>query len=502
MSTTPVPPPGDSADPVVGVGSAVDSGRLLDELVVQRRPADEAEANLLALAVCYAEQHPVTRGCPDAGGDQNLAPFDPATGELLDADAGRGSPVAGVGTPAVAEAAVVELGAALGVSYGAALNLVSEAVELAVRLPKLWDLVHAGHLQAWRARHVARHTVGLSAPEAGFVDQHASVPGRRNRLPQSLTGLVHEALVRCHPEIADGVESRLLARDVCFDYASGDSTATSRMWATLDTLDALDLDHTLAQMATRMATLGDSSSLGVRRAHALGMLASRQRHLDVFDLRPTDVTDGDAVGAGLDGVGQAEQRPSKTAATLYLHVTAEDLRSWGERGAGVATGVGRVERLGSGTLDLLRDWLQRTSRVTVRPVLDPTRADAVDRHDPPEPMREAVILRDGHCVYPGCGIRRPVLRRGPHHSLRPDRRRRSTRADQRREPRLPVPATPPTQDLHRLAIPPDHHRTRPRRGELPVDQSRRDQLPGTSHPETVSTRERRRVDPDVTSTTS
>ena len=38
------------------------------------------------------------------------------------------------------------------------------------------------------------------------------------------------------------------------------------------------------------------------------------------------------------------------------------------------------------------------------PVLDPTRTDAVDAHDPPAWMRELVILRDGHCVFPGCGV--------------------------------------------------------------------------------------------------
>ena len=63
-----------------------------------------------------------------------------------------------------------------------------------------------------------------------------------------------------------------------------------------------------------------------------------------------------------------------------------------------------MERLGPATLDLLGDWLQRLDRVTIRPVLDPTRAEATDRHDPPEWMREMVILRDGHCVFPGCDL--------------------------------------------------------------------------------------------------
>ena len=36
-------------------------------------------------------------------------------------------------------------------------------------------------------------------------------------------------------------------------------------------------------------------------------------------------------------------------------------------------------------------------------MLDLNRTDAVDRHDPPPWMREQVILRDRHCVFPWCG---------------------------------------------------------------------------------------------------
>ena len=42
--------------------------------------------------------------------------------------------------------------------------------------------------------------------------------------------------------------------------------------------------------------------------------------------------------------------------------------------------------------------------VTIKPVLDMNRSDAVDQHDPPEWMRDLVILRDGHCVFPGCNV--------------------------------------------------------------------------------------------------
>jgi hypothetical protein len=99
-------------------------------------------------------------------------------------------------------------------------------------------------------------------------------------------------------------------------------------------------------------------------------------------------------------------------AVLYLHISAADLAtgdSGSESGAGSGpgsggTGGGRVEKLGPATLVLLRDWLQRTSGVTIRPVLDMNATGAVDTHDPPAAMREQVILRDRHCVFPGCTV--------------------------------------------------------------------------------------------------
>ncbi len=75
-----------------------------------------------------------------------------------------------------------------------------------------------------------------------------------------------------------------------------------------------------------------------------------------------------------------------------------------------------MEKLGPASLQLLQDWLTRIglhgAGVTIRPVLDlgrtdprtDPRTDAVDRHDPPEWMRELVILRDRHCVFPGCHV--------------------------------------------------------------------------------------------------
>ena len=169
------------------------------------------------------------------------------------------------------------------------MTMVADAVELCFRLPRLWEQVQSGRLQAWKARRVAAHTQALSAAAVDFVDRHAAVLGGKNRVPANVPALVHEALLRCDPETAEGVEeAALLSRGVWFDYRHGDSTATSRLTASLDTLDALDLDATISELATGMGRLGDSSSLDVRRAHALGLLAHPQRALDVFGDRHDD----------------------------------------------------------------------------------------------------------------------------------------------------------------------------------------------------------------------
>jgi hypothetical protein len=193
-------------------------------------------------------------------------------------------PVAGAGCPEVTEDGVAVLAAALGLSYRTALGLVGETLELCYRLPRLWALVQTGALQAWKARQVARTTTCLSAAAVDFVDRHLAVTGVRNHLPGNLASVITTALNRCDPDLAEGREEAALAhRHVTFDYSRSTETgATAELTATLDILDALDLDTTITGIATTMGHLGDTTPLGVRRAHALGMLADPQHTLNIF----------------------------------------------------------------------------------------------------------------------------------------------------------------------------------------------------------------------------
>ena len=80
-------------------------------------------------------------------------------------------PLAGPGAPWVAEFAPADLAAALGISHDAARQLLADALELAHRLPRLWDRVRAGAVPVWRARLIARDTTDLGVEAALFADR-------------------------------------------------------------------------------------------------------------------------------------------------------------------------------------------------------------------------------------------------------------------------------------------------------------------------------------------
>ena len=283
------------------------------------------------------------------------------------------------------------------------------------------------------------------------MDRHLAVTARHNRLP-ALNPVLHEARLRCNPDQAAAVEQNALDhRGVWLDHQ--ESTATTTVTARMDTLDALDLDGSVGDLASLLGRLGDDRDLDVRRASALGMLAHPQRALDL------------AAGPDPDTDPEASKPTSLNGCrgTLYLHVTLADLAS--------TTGGGRVERLGTASLAVLRDWLQRLSAVSIRPGPRPgphrhgrrprpTRLDA-GPGDPPRPALRVPRL-------PG---RREVLRPRPPRPLRAPRRGWSSRPDHPAEPRVPVSPASPGQDLRRLALPPPPRPGRPARSDVRVDQS-------------------------------
>jgi hypothetical protein len=219
----------------------------------------------------------------------------------------------------------------------------------------------------WRARRLAKLTRSLSLEAARHVDQQL-VDRLDSCGPVTIDRHVAAAKVRFEPEDLATAEEQAKANwDVkLFPGAPGDWAGTSSIDAVGDTLDLTKFHDVVCKFATELGEAGDTGTYEQRKAKALGVIADQL-------------------------TGQAN--PRSKAPKLYLHINADDLD--------VDGAVGSVEKLGPATISKLRTWLT-DSRVTIQPVLDRGRVDALDEHDPPPYMDDLVRLRDRHCVFPWC----------------------------------------------------------------------------------------------------
>ncbi|MDO7869567.1 HNH endonuclease signature motif containing protein [Nocardioides jiangxiensis] len=332
----------------------------------QRRIADRAEADLFMAAATWADEHSV----------DSVAPARSDWDE-------KAMPLAGEGTPEVAEFCVAELAAVLGMTTHAGRALIGDALETRHRLPKVWARVVSGSLQVWRARQVAHLTYGLSPEGAAYVDDHVAAFAHRIGYA-ALQRLLEEARIRFvegyEPE---GGPIRPDGRKVRVGLGQISTNGTADLWGELDYADASDLERAIARRATVLGADGGAGAglpLDARRALALGEMA---RHDLCLDLATGERSP--RAGGGVE---------------LKVHVDARDLAA--DRG-----GLARVEGTGGNgafiTLDALRAWLQRPGvRISVRTVIDTTDTIRVDQWEIPDRLRRHVTERDGTCRFPWC----------------------------------------------------------------------------------------------------
>jgi hypothetical protein len=363
----------------------LDASGLLAALRDRKAAEDRAAADQLVLAARWADLHP-----PES--IHSAATFTVAGWE-------HEEPIAGLGCPLVAEFCVAELGTVLGISTTAAKRLIGNALELRHRLPRLWALVQAGQVPAWRARTVAEATIhaspALTVEAAGWVDvQVAAVAGRIG--PAQLDRLVAESIKRFELAEADpaadpedgylSVDPRhatVYDQDVHF-------AGTLHLEADLDLADGLDLDRALVHGAAMRAALGSTESLDVRRAKALGDLARTQTALDLHVAGQMSSRSGDPDSDGL---------PVAREVILHAHFTASITDA--------GTVFGPTGRLEEGQrlvlLDQVKDWCADSrTKVTIKPVIDLNAELTTPAYEVPDRIRETVILRDRTCVFPWC----------------------------------------------------------------------------------------------------
>jgi 5-methylcytosine-specific restriction endonuclease McrA len=311
-------------------------------------------------------------------------------------------PIAGPGTPLVAEFCVAELGTVLGITSVSAKKLIGHALELRHRLPRLWAQVHAGRVPAWRARAVAEATIhsapALTVEAARFVDaQVAAVAGKIG--PAQLDRLVAETIKRfdlAETDPAADPEDGYLhvdPRHVTIHDQDVHFAGTVRLEAEIDLADGLDLHQTLAHGAALQKALGSQESLDARRAKALGDLARTQTALDLHDS-----AGGRVAGEERAGVSRPDL-PAAREVVLHAHFDATM--------TGDTTVFGPTGLLEEGQrlvlLDQLRSWCgDSRTKITVRPVIDLNTEKSAPGYEIPDRIRDHVILRDRTCVFPWC----------------------------------------------------------------------------------------------------
>jgi hypothetical protein len=299
----------------------------------------------------------------------------------------------GDGTPAVAAFAPEAFAARLGISPAAGAALIGDALDLRHRHPYLWARVTRLEVPAWQARRVAQQTHRLPLPGARWVD--AQLAARTGCGPIVVDRLVAQAIAKLDPEAHEKGEDRGKASwDATISHPRpGDFAGTSDLQVRGDTLTLKGFHDLLCAIAHQLHLDGDTDPLGARKAKALGVIVALiSALLHGKDSGQTALDLPSVLGAATRSAGKVK---------VYVRVEADDLDVDAQGGSAFATG--QVEKLGAATMAKLRSWVGH-HQVVFLPVLNMQRRDAVDQHDPPPWMRELVILRDGHCIFPRCTV--------------------------------------------------------------------------------------------------
>jgi hypothetical protein len=369
--------------PARGVADDLSPADVLSAIRDRKATEDQAAADQLVLAARWADLHP-----PESIHDAAAFTVPGCQHE---------EPIAGEGTPLVAEFCVAEFGTVLGISSTAAKKLIGHALELRHRLPRLWAQVHAGHVPAWRARVVADTTIhsspSLTAEAAGFVDaQVAAVAGRIGTA--QLDRLVAETIKRYDLATADPAADpedgwqHVDPRHVTVNKDDVHYAGTLHLEADLDIADMLDLDRAVANHAEIQKALGSQLPLDARRAKALGELARTQTALDLHVTGERESTESD-------------QPNLPTARQVVIHAHFDATFS------GDTTVFGPTGRMENGQrlilLDQVRSWCgDSRTKVTIKPVIDLNAQLTAQGYKVPADIREQVQLRDRTCVFPRC----------------------------------------------------------------------------------------------------
>ncbi|MFT4296059.1 MAG: hypothetical protein QM582_11675 [Micropruina sp.] len=281
------------------------------------------------------------------------------------------------GTRLVGEFLPLEIAAATGRSVTAATWLIRDVLNLHARHPHLWNAVTSGSVATYRGFQLVQlcASYDLTLDQALRVDDRLKGKYGRIAWPR-LIRLARGLIAQVAADKVEEATRKARATRFANTAATGDP-AVSEVWARVDTTDAQQLESTIRAIAKTLRRLGDADPLDVRRAKALGILATPAR------------------AQALLGGADDERHLPRTA--VYLHLTPEMIT--GTSDSSPDAPVARSETLGPVTKAQLAE-LFGTHRVTITPVLHVGTDEAVDNYEIPRRVRASVVLRDGCEVFP------------------------------------------------------------------------------------------------------
>ena len=147
--------------------------------------------------------------------------------------------LAGEGSPPIDEFCIPYVATKLGMTCDSVGSYLTDVIELRYRLPHLWARVLSGHVTPWRARMIARTTVGLTPEAASFVDEQTAWCANHLTPSQPMRLVDHARARFTHDQLAAEVEATADKRHVTFVTDQVSYDGTMHLEADLEVPDAL-----------------------------------------------------------------------------------------------------------------------------------------------------------------------------------------------------------------------------------------------------------------------
>ena len=296
----------------------------------------------------------------------------------------------GEGTPMVQDLPLCELAIARGVHELSARSRMSDALDLAFRLPGYWSGLRADRGHVWVGRKVARMSRHLDREQVRIVDAAISVA--IDESPGRVLTIAEAAIIRADPDAARRTDDERRRRR-CVVIGRSDEDGLRAVFARIAAGDAAWVDAMVERITDALVDRPDLTACETRdelRAEAFGWLAHPE---DVIALlNGTYGLDEDATAADVQPAHV--ERPQ---VVLHAHISQAAVDA---RLAGCGDGViVRVEELGP---MLLEPFLTLTGRadLTIKPVIDLNEGRSVNQYEHPPDVKERGLLRSAGDVFP------------------------------------------------------------------------------------------------------